>query len=105
MHRFNEAKSDLRILEYGALGWPVIATDIFPYQGKPVTVLGNQPDRWVAAIRERVNDCDALALEGDRLREWVLSNRLLENNLDAWVRALFSDEVLREYGVLRALAA
>jgi glycosyltransferase involved in cell wall biosynthesis len=105
MNRFNEAKSDLRILEYGALGWPVIATDIFPYQGKPVTVLGNQPDRWVAAIRERVNDLDALALEGDRLREWVLNNRLLENNLDAWLRALFSDQVLREYGVLRALAA
>jgi O-antigen biosynthesis protein len=104
-HRFNEAKSDLRILEYGALGWPVIATDIYPYQGKPVTVLGNQPDRWVAAIRERVNDLDALALEGDGLREWVLNNRLLEKNLDAWVGALFSDEVLREYGVLRALAA
>jgi glycosyltransferase involved in cell wall biosynthesis len=105
MNRFNEAKSDLRILEYGALGWPVIATDIYPYQGKPVPVLANQPDCWVAAIRERVNDLDALALEGDRLREWVLNSRLLENNLDVWLRALFSDEVLREYGVLRALAA
>jgi GT2 family glycosyltransferase len=105
MHRFNEAKSDLRILEYGALGWPVIATDIYPYQGKPVTALANQPDRWVAAIRERVNDLDALALEGDRLRDWVLSNRLLEHNLYAWLLALFSDEVLREYGVLRARAA
>jgi glycosyltransferase involved in cell wall biosynthesis/predicted SAM-dependent methyltransferase len=105
LHPFNEAKSDLRILEYGVLGWPVIATDIYPYQGRPVTCIPNDPARWIAAIRERVNDLDALAVEGDRLREWVLTHRMLENNLDAWVRALFSDEVLREFGVIRSLAA
>jgi hypothetical protein len=105
MHAFNEAKSDLRILEYGVLGWPVIATDIFPYQGRSVTCIPNDPARWVAAIRERVNDLDALAAEGDRLRDWVLAHRMLEDNLDSWVRALFSDEVLREFGVIRSLAA
>lgn len=105
MHAFNEAKSDLRILEYGVLGWPVIATDIYPYQGKPVTCLPNDPTRWIAAIRERVDDLDALTVEGERLREWVLAHRMLEGNLDSWARALFSDTVLREFGVIRSLAA
>jgi GT2 family glycosyltransferase len=105
LHPFNEAKSDLRILEYGVLGWPVIATDIHPYQGRPVTCVANDPARWIAAIRERVSDLDALAAEGDRLRDWVLAHRMLENNLDGWMRALFSDEVLRDYGMLRAKAA
>ncbi|MBK8533723.1 MAG: hypothetical protein IPL59_00575 [Candidatus Competibacteraceae bacterium] len=31
-HRFNRAKSNLRLLEYGVLGWPVVCTDILPYQ-------------------------------------------------------------------------
>ena len=30
MNEFNEAKSDLRVLQYGILGYPVVATDIFP---------------------------------------------------------------------------
>jgi glycosyltransferase involved in cell wall biosynthesis len=99
IHPFNEAKSDLRILEYGALGWPVVATDIHPYQGKPVTRVPNERGRWIAAIRERVHDLDALEAEGDRLRHWVLKHRLLEHHLGEWLTALFSDEVLREFGV------
>ncbi len=105
MHVFNEGKSDLRLLEYGALGWPVIASDIYPYQNKPVVCLPNDPARWIAAIRERVNDLDALAVEGDRLRDWVHANRLLENNLDAWMNALFSSEVLAGFRAPCALAA
>jgi glycosyltransferase involved in cell wall biosynthesis len=105
IHRFNEGKSDLRILEYGALGWPVVATDIYPYQGKPVTCLSNDPGRWIAAIRERVNDLDALAAEGDRLRDWVLGTRTVERNLDTWMQALFGDEVLRTSRPSPALAA
>jgi hypothetical protein len=105
MHPFNECKSDLRILEYGALGWPVVATDIYPYQGKPVTCVPNEPDQWVAAIRERIYDLDALEVEGDRLRNWVLTHRLIEHHLGEWVEALFSDEVLREFGVRPSEAA
>jgi GT2 family glycosyltransferase/glycosyltransferase involved in cell wall biosynthesis len=105
IHPFNEAKSDLRILEYGALGWPVVATDIYPYQGRPVTCVPNDPKRWREAIRERVHDLDALEVEGDRLRQWVLRHRLLEHHLGEWLGALFSDEVLRGYGVMPGKAA
>ncbi|GHU06724.1 hypothetical protein FACS1894158_14050 [Betaproteobacteria bacterium] len=88
-HPFNEAKSNLRLLEYGILGWPVICTDIFPYQtdNPPVTRRPNEADKWIAAIRERVAEPDALAREGDALREWVKRHYLLENRLDEWLSA------------------
>ncbi|MDR0378456.1 MAG: glycosyltransferase [Candidatus Accumulibacter sp.] len=92
-HPFNEAKSNLHLLEYGALGWPVICTDIFPYwtDDPPVTRLPNDTARWIAAIRERVADPDALAREGDAMRAWVEKHYRLEDHLDLWMRALLPD--------------
>jgi len=88
LHPFNEGKSHLRLLEYGVLGYPVICTDIYPYQGDyPVMRVKNRYRDWVEAIRERINDLDACAREGDRLREYVRSNWLLEDNLDVWMQA------------------
>lgn len=50
---FNECKSNLRLLEYGICGYPVIATDIEPYRcGLPVTLVKNRFKDWVAAIEE-----------------------------------------------------
>ncbi len=88
IHKFNEAKSNLRLLEYGVLGIPVIATDIFPYQNSPVKTVPNDKDQWVEAIRERVADIEATQKEGESLKEWVLNNFLLENNLAMWLKAL-----------------
>ncbi|GIX26340.1 MAG: hypothetical protein KatS3mg123_0221 [Burkholderiales bacterium] len=88
LNAFNEAKSNLRLLEYGVLGWPVVCTDIYPYQGAPVTRLSNEPRVWIEAIRERIHNLDAAAQEGDRLREWVLASYLLENSLEEWLDAL-----------------
>jgi hypothetical protein len=88
LNAFNEAKSNLRLLEYGVLGWPVLCTDIYPYQGAPVTRLPNEPRIWIEAIRERIHNLDAAAQEGDRLREWVLAGYLLENSLEEWLDAL-----------------
>jgi glycosyltransferase involved in cell wall biosynthesis len=89
-HPFNEAKSNLRLLEYGALGWPVLCTDIFPYRtdDPPVVRLANDAGKWIAAIRERAADPDALAREGDAQRAWVKKHYLLENRLDRWFAAL-----------------
>ena len=42
---------------------------------------------WIAAIRERITEPDALAREGDALREWVKRHYLLENRLDEWLSA------------------
>ena len=91
-HPFNMAKSSLRLLEYGVLGYPVICTDILPYQGEfPVTRVANQTAQWVKAIREHINDLDATAKAGDALRQHVLQHHLLENNLEPWMQAWFGN--------------
>ncbi|BEV72222.1 MULTISPECIES: glycosyltransferase [unclassified Paludibacterium] len=89
VNAFNESKSNLRLLEYGAMGWPVVCTDIYPYQTNqaPVKRVPNTVEAWTDAIRERVHDLDAAYREGDALREWVGRHYLLEDHLDEWVQA------------------
>ncbi|WP_312593751.1 glycosyltransferase [Stutzerimonas nitrititolerans] len=87
---FNECKSNLRLLEYGACGFPVICSDVRCYQGDglPVTRVKNRFRDWVDAIRSHINDLDAAARTGDDLRAAVLGGWMLEGeNLEAWRKA------------------
>lgn len=87
---FNECKSNLRLLEYGACGFPVICSDVRCYQGDglPVTRVKNRFKDWVEAIRAHINDLDAAARAGDELRTAVLNGWMLEGeNLEAWRKA------------------
>lgn len=92
IHPFNEAKSNLRLLEYGILGWPVIGTDIFPFRtgNPPVTRVDNTVEAWTAAIRTKIADRQALAAEGQALQQWVVDRYMLEDHLDLWLDALQS---------------
>ncbi|MBU1191898.1 MAG: sulfotransferase [Gammaproteobacteria bacterium] len=94
-NRFNEAKSNLRILEYGVLGWPVIASDIHPYQVGPLCRVPNNAAAWVRAIREHISDLEALAQAGDTLQHWVKTHWMLEDHLDEWLVALQPTGVVR----------
>ncbi len=85
---FNEAKSHLRLLEYGILGYPVICSDLTPYQGDfPVLRVANRFRDWMRAIREAVSDRDALRMQGDALRAKVRADWILEDHLDRWIGA------------------
>ncbi|MGF6690213.1 glycosyltransferase involved in cell wall biosynthesis [Metapseudomonas resinovorans] len=90
LNLFNECKSNLRLLEYGACGFPVICSDIRCYQGDlPVTRVKNRFKDWVEAIRMHLADLDATARMGDELqavvrRDWMLEGRNLELWLKGW---------------------
>jgi len=84
---FNRGKSNLRLLEYGALGIPVVCTDIDPYRDSPACKVANRPRDWLEALRARVHDLDAAAREGDAMRQWVLDHYILEDHLDSWLAA------------------
>jgi len=87
-HPFNEAKSNLRLLEYGVLGYPVVCTDILPYQGDlPVVRVRNRHRDWVRAIRDMVADREACRVAGQQLRAAVIRGWMLEDHLDEWKRA------------------
>lgn len=84
---FNQGKSNLRLLEYGVLGIPVVCTDIDPYQNSPACRVTNTPNAWIAALRERIHDPDAREREGDAMLEWVRRHYILEDHLEEWLAA------------------
>lgn len=52
---FNDAKSDLKFLEYTALGLPTVASADSPYAGadeRGAVLVENDPEAWFAAIEE-----------------------------------------------------
>lgn len=88
LNAFNESKSNLKLLEYGVLGYPVICTDITPYRcDLPVLRVKNRFRDWVAAIRESVADRDALAIAGAQLRRVVLDQWMLDDHCAEWLAA------------------
>ncbi|HEX8778420.1 MAG TPA: glycosyltransferase [Rhodanobacter sp.] len=90
---FNACKSNLRLLEYGACGFPVVCSDIVCYRdGLPVTRVRNRFKEWVDAIRMHVSDLDATAKMGDALRDAVRRDWMLTgDNLVAWRDAWLPD--------------
>ncbi|WP_417542759.1 glycosyltransferase [Methylophaga thalassica] len=86
-HPFNDAKSNLRLLEYGVMGWPVIASDIYPYQqdGAPVTLIPNDEAVWIETILAALAEPEKIAAQGRHLQNWVCQKFILEDHLDEWL--------------------
>lgn len=88
---FNRCKSNLRLLEYGACGYPVICSDVECYHYDfPVTRVKNRFKDWVEAIEMHLDDCEASWRTGDALRnlvhkEWMLTGQPLKNWMAAWL--------------------
>ena len=88
---FNACKSNLRLLEYGACGFPVICSDIVCYQNElPVTRVKNRYKDWMTSIRMHLDDMDATAKSGDALRDavrrdWMLTQDKLLDWRSAWL--------------------
>ena len=91
---FNDCKSNLRLLEYGACGFPVICSDTKAYAGYlPCTrVKDNTTEQWLDAIRMHLADPQASYRQGDALREVVLRDYLLmPHHLQHWANAWLAD--------------
>lgn len=89
-HAFNKSKSDLKALEYAALGIPVVATDYGPYadsvQHGVTGFLVKRPHEWVRYLRDLVND-DAMRLEmGANAKRWA-ATRTIQGNVWQWEAA------------------
>lgn len=91
LNHFNECKSNLRLLEIGACGVPIIATDIVSYRcDLPVTLVANRFKDWMAAIMNHLGEWESLARQGDALRaaihqDWFLRDHGLDEWRNAWL--------------------
>lgn len=87
---FNDCKSNLKLLEYGWCGVPVVCSDVLPYQGTlPATRVKNRYKDWRDAILDRVADLQACHQEGLALQEriaseWMLTGDSLKGWHSAW---------------------
>lgn len=91
---FNEHLDALRLLEYGACGYPVICSDVGGYRScdLPVTRVANRTESWLQAIDMHLADLDASAGMGDELqarvrRDWMLDHAHLHAWRNAWLPA------------------
>ena len=90
---FTNGKSDLKYLDYGALGIPGVFSDVGPYRAtvrhrENGLLAANEPEAWADALEEIVSD-EALRT---RLREAakadVHGSRMLRTNATRWKDAI-----------------
>jgi glycosyltransferase involved in cell wall biosynthesis len=92
-NEFNDCKSNLRLLEYGSCGYPVICsnTRAFVDSKLPVHIVKNKFKEWTSAIRQHINDPDASRVKGSDLayqvqKKWLLQETLLEHWKSRWTK-------------------
>jgi GT2 family glycosyltransferase/glycosyltransferase involved in cell wall biosynthesis len=85
---FNQAKSNLKLLEFGTLGIPVIASDLAPYLNSPANLQANNPDAWINTIQLYHKNRNLLEQHGKALQEWVQDQYILEDHLQDWLDIL-----------------
>lgn len=88
---FNQCKSNLRLLEYGAMGWPVVCSDVYPYRtdAPPVIRVQNTTEQWIAALESLVVNESLRSELGSKLLQWVKAKYSLSKHTDAWHNAIF----------------
>jgi glycosyltransferase involved in cell wall biosynthesis len=84
---FNRSKSDIKFLEYAALGIPVVASNFGPYADSiehGVTgLLAKHPHEWTRYLRQLVNDAAMRDEIGRNAREWA-ATRTIQANAWRW---------------------
>lgn len=111
---FNNCKSGLRALEYGACGYATLASDCAAYDGfESVFVIPWSTEIWKQTIRELVADRESLRRAGEQLHEEVNRDYCMDDYLPEMLDAFtarkttfhlpktigFSDEpvIVRDY--------
>ena len=89
VHPYNDAKSNLRLLELGAMGYPVICSaGVGAFDcDLPVTKVDNRPDAWIAAITSAIVDRQALSEQGDALCRAIHDQWLMDGRAASWAFA------------------
>lgn len=98
--KFNQAKSNLKYIEYGALGIPAICSKVYPYSntitegenGILVKAKGAVYRRWVAALCKLIEDVELRKKLGTNARKLVEQQYCKEAAIEDWYN--FYNEIL-----------
>lgn len=84
---FNRAKSNLRVLEYGSVGYPVVASDVDPYQiFGPKEVVLVKAEGWYHAIENLMFDKKKRLSLGKNLYKRVKKDFNIKKNCKLWLQ-------------------
>lgn len=87
---FNDSKSDLRLLEAGALGFPVVASNVTAYRDYvehgETGFLVDKPAEWGRYLQILVDDPELREKMGQAGRD-LASTRTVEDNAPRWLEA------------------
>ena len=88
--RFNRAKSDLKILEYGICGIPAVASKVLPYVGaidhNASGLIAASPKDWIKSIRRLVEDPELRSRLGAAARVRA-ERRTVDRVITKWIDA------------------
>ena len=92
---FTRCKSDLKYLDYGALGIPGVFSDVRPYRDtvrhrETGLLAANDEKAWADALEEIVSDAALRARLAASARAEVHGSRMLRTNAVRWREALLS---------------
>ena len=86
-NRFNRCKSDLKYLEYGMIGLPVVASAVAPYEGSVEHgvngLLARNPKDWLKHLRRLVVEEETRTRLGAAARDFAEA-RLMSRNVSQW---------------------
>jgi len=90
---FTRCKSDLKYLDYGALGIPGIFSDVRAYREtvrhrETGLIVPNDPDAWAAALEEMAGDASLRSRLALAARDEVHSTRMLATNARRWLEVI-----------------
>ncbi len=92
---FTRCKSDLKYLDYAALGIPAVFSDVRPYRDtvrhrETGLLAANEPKAWADALEEIVRDGALRARLAEAAKAEVHGSRMLRTNAVLWREVLLS---------------
>jgi glycosyltransferase involved in cell wall biosynthesis len=104
--QFNRnGKSDLKVLETGFLGIPIVATNFPPYSEsivhKKTGVLAKTTEEWVYWVGRLIEEPELREALGQRLKEWIIENRTIDGHAYDWYKAFYSTWLRRKGWLLQ----
>ena len=85
---FNVSKSDLKLLQYGAAGVPVIASKVTYASWQDYALLPERPDEWGGTLEYALDNLSAFKDRAELLQGKVMSERTYEANYEKWLEVI-----------------